>query len=292
MNQPLPFPHRTQQPLSEYSTFGIGGPARYFTEVSSCEEMQRVLAYVFQHQIPLHILGKGSNTLFADRGFNGLVVLNRMESVHQEGGLFSVGSGYSFAQLGTLTARAGWGGLEFASGIPGSVGGAIYMNAGAQGKSTAEVVAEVDFISEEGEWVTLARDALAFGYRTSPFQQRRGAIVQARFMLTASPSAKEVQQQLVYYRMKTQPYKEKSAGCVFRNPPGESAGRLIDAAGLKGMQVGGAMVSSLHANFIVNGGGATAQDVLTLISAVQEAVYAQRGIELTPELCYVPYDRV
>src|SRR5580692_9237717 len=153
--------------LSQLSTFGIGGPAQFFTEVQKTEDLQALLQYCHGQKLPFLILGKGSNCLFDDRGFDGLVILNKIDFVERPSdGVYYVGAGYSFSLLGVQTARQGWTGLEFASGIPGSVGGAVYMNAGAGGSDISQVVTRVDCLTEEGEQVSFARDALAFSYRT------------------------------------------------------------------------------------------------------------------------------
>jgi UDP-N-acetylmuramate dehydrogenase len=286
----LPFPHLREIKLSNYSTFGIGGPARYFAEARTCVQMQEMLGCVHNFSLPFFILGKGSNTLFDDRGFNGLVIVNRIDYLKQgAAGRFQVGSGYSFARLGGITSRKGWSGLEFASGIPATVGGAIYMNAGANKMETAQSLIEVSFVSESGEIVNYKKEALYFGYRTSSFQKMKGAIVEAIFQLSTSFEAKKSQKELLDYRLKTQPYGEKSAGCVFRNPQGNGAGQLIELCGLKGMTVGGAAVSPLHANFIVNRGGARAEDVLSLMKKIKEQVYQKKGVHLEEEIKYIPY---
>ncbi len=290
MEKKPPFPYQKQKQLSEYSTFGIGGPARYFAEAREVEQMCEMLAYANQASIPIHILGKGSNSLFDDRGFNGLVILNRIDFLSQEENVFTVGSGYSFARLGGVTARGGWSGLEFASGIPATVGGAIYMNAGANGKETADVLAKVGFVTEKGDLIEFEKCALEFGYRSSSFQKKRGAIVEAVFHLIPSDRARTEQKEILGYRLKTQPYGEKSAGCAFRNPEGESAGHLIDEGGLKGIQVGGAAISKTHANFIVNTGGAKTADVLELITEIKETIYREKGILLEEEIRCIPYD--
>ncbi|MCC5831864.1 MAG: UDP-N-acetylmuramate dehydrogenase [Chlamydiales bacterium] len=294
MERDLPFSHQKQKPLSEFSTFKIGGPARYFAEAANVQEMREMLTYAYSASIPVHILGKGSNSLFDDRGFNGLVILNRIDFLEQKGEVISVGSGYSFARLGNVTARGGWSGLEFASGIPGTVGGAVYMNAGANGKETADVLREVGYVTKRGELIRFKREELDFSYRCSSFQKWResiqGAIVDAIIYLTPSESAKPTQREILDYRLKTQPYGDKSAGCAFRNPEGESAGALIEAMGFKGMCHGGATVSERHANFIVNTGKAKAVDVLALIEEIKEKVYRERGILLEEEIRYIPYD--
>ncbi len=235
------------------------------------------------------ILGKGSNCLFDDRGFDGLVILNKIAFCEFEGPLVHVGAGYSFSLLGTQTARKGWSGLEFASGIPGSVGGAVYMNAGASGAEVCNPLVEVTYVSELGEIQTLARDQIDFSYRFSAFQNRKGAIASAKFLLQPSEEARTKQLGIIDYRTRTQPYGDKSAGCVFRNPQPHSAGALIQQSGLKGKRIGGAEVSTLHANFIVNKDNATSQDILELAAYVKEAVKEKTGVDLEMEIRCIPY---
>lgn len=286
----LPFQHQKCRLLSEFTTFGIGGPARYLAEARTKEEMQEMLSYSYQNSIPTFILGKGSNTLFDDRGFNGLVILNKIDYLHQDAAMFTVGAGYGFARLGGLTAKLGWSGLEFASGIPATVGGAIFMNAGANGKETADTLERVEYISAQGEMKVFKKNELTFSYRSSSFQAWGGAIVEGSFCLKELVTAKKEQKTLLSYRLKTQPYGEKSAGCAFRNPQGCAAGKLIEECGLKGKRVGGAAISDLHGNFVVNQGGATAQDVLHLIQAIKETVLSTKQIELEEEIRYIAYE--
>jgi len=287
----LPFPHLTKTLLSNFSTFGIGGPARYFAEARTCAQMQEMLSFAHHASLRVFILGKGSNSLFDDRGFDGLVILNRIDYLDQsQKGIFHAGSGYSFARFGGVTSRQGWSGLEFASGIPATVGGAIYMNAGANGQETADTLYEVAYVTEKGEFMRLRKSELCFGYRTSSFQKWHGAVVEGVFHLVASTTAKRVQREILGVRLKTQPYGEKSAGCAFRNPAGIAAGQLIDHFGLKEEKIGGACISSLHANFIVNKGGATAQDVLELMKKIKDLVYQKKGIILEEEIRFIPYD--
>ncbi|MCH9625369.1 MAG: UDP-N-acetylenolpyruvoylglucosamine reductase [Chlamydiales bacterium] len=292
MNKQLPFPHQKKKSLKKFSTFGIGGPARYFSEARSIEQMQQMLAYADQVQLPICILGKGSNALFDDRGFNGLVILNRIDFLRSdlEKGLFCAGSGYSFARLGKQTARLGWTGLEFASGIPATVGGALFMNAGAMGQQTCDSLVAVKYVNEKGELEHLLKAELEFGYRTSSFQHRQGAIVEGRFKLAPSKTAKSAQNTLLSARLQTQPYGEKSAGCAFRNPALKPAGKLIEECGLKGQSVGGAQISLKHANFIVNQGGASAENVLGLIQKIKEQIHQKTGILLEEEIRYIPYE--
>jgi len=270
--------------LSEFSTFGIGGPIRFFTEVKNEQQMGEALRAARQLQVPFLILGKGSNCLFSDSGFDGLVILNKIDQIEWGETKVRVGSGYSFSLLGVQTARRGWSGLEFASGIPATVGGALFMNAGAGGAAASECLEKVLFLNTAGERLIFEKKELSFGYRSSSFQNMQGVIVEASFLLQPSHQARTSQLQTIDYRLKTQPYKEKSAGCIFRNPEGASAGALIEKCGLKGLQIGGAKVSEKHANFIVNTGGAKASEVQELISLIQEKVKSQTGIHLEVEV--------
>ncbi len=281
---------RENEPLSSYSTFQIGGPARFFQEVDTISEMQELIRYCANTKLPYLILGKGSNSLFDDRGFNGLVILNKIAFCTIEEGKVHVGAGYSFSLLGTQTARKELTGLEFASGIPGSVGGAIYMNAGANGAETANTLESVEFVNEEGDLVILKKEDVEFSYRHSSFQKRKGAIVAATFQLVPSPTARAHQLGLLDYRMKTQPYQDPSIGCVFRNPEGHAAGALISQAGLKGKRKGGAEVSLIHANFIVNRGAATAAEVLELAKEVKSEVKAVHGVDLELEVRLIAFE--
>lgn len=280
-------------PLKNFSTLGIGGPARYFIRVHTPEEMKEALLFAKNEVLPPFILGKGSNCLFDDRGFSGVVILNKIEGIQDLGnGLFEAGAGHSFSLLGIQTAKKGWSGLEFASGIPATVGGAVFMNAGANGSETQDALLSVDFITMDGELKTFDKSALTFSYRTSPFQQMQGAIVSAKFQLAPSDLARQQQLDILQKRIKTQPYSEKSIGCIFKNPPINSAGKLIDEAGLKGFTVGGVEVSKIHANFLINKNGGTCLDMRGLIDAVQAQVKKSTGILLEMEVKCIPYDGI
>jgi UDP-N-acetylmuramate dehydrogenase len=279
------------KPLSQLSTFGIGGPARFFVEVQKIEELQALLKDCYLQKLSFFVVGKGSNCLFDDRGFDGLVILNKITFCQFDGPIIHVGAGYSLSLLGTQSARKGWSGLEFASGIPGSVGGAVYMNAGASGTEICESLIEVSYVNEKGELEVILRDQISFSYRFSTFQNRNGVIVSAKFLLHPSEEARKKQLGIIEYRTRTQPYGDKSAGCVFRNPESHSAGALIQQCGLKGKQIGGAEVSTTHANFIVNKGGATSKDVLELASDVKKTVKERTGIDLEMEIRCVPFNK-
>ena len=277
--------------LKEYCTFGIGGPARYFVVVDTLAKMQETVRFCYENKFKLMVIGKGSNCLFDDKGFNGVVILNKITFCKEiQEGTFHVGAGYSFALLGTQTARKGFEGLEFASGIPASVGGAIYMNAGANKKETSLVLSSVDYVDEKGDLMTLNKSDLTFSYRYSSFQKMKGAIVGATFILNKNPEARKKQIEIFNSRKKSQPYGDKSAGCVFLNPECEHAGALIDRCGLKGTFYGNAQVSTLHGNFLINAGGATSDDMKGLVEFVKKSVKEQTSIELECELRYIPYE--
>ena len=278
--RPLMLSILKNQSLKAYSTWGIGGPAKCFVVVKTTDEMKEALSLGVRYIV----IGKGSNCLFDDRGFDGLVILNKINFLERGEGRYHVGSGYNFSHLGVKTARDGYCGLEFASGIPGTVGGAIYMNAGAGSDETCDHLTQVEFLHTDGRLQVFQRGELEFSYRTSPFQKMKGAIIGARFSLKACVDAKNKQRELINYRKSTQPYGQKSCGCVFRNPEGGSAGALIERCGLKGLRVGGLEVSMRHANFLVNHGEGTAKDAMELIEKIQTVVKEKEGIDLQFEV--------
>jgi len=277
--------------LKDYSTFDIGGPARFLVAVTSIQELEEALAFAKDENLPVLSIGKGSNCLFHDEGFYGLAVVNRLSFLQKkEECFFEAGAGFSFAQMGRLSAKEGFSGLEFAAGIPASLGGAIYMNAGASGQETKDVLREVTTINHEGKISKYNAKDLAFGYRFSSFQEKKEIICSALLQLSRSPLAYNTMKEKEEYRLKTQPYAEKSIGCFFRNPPGTSAGKLIEQAGLKGYAIGGAAVSELHANFIINSLEATAEQVRQLALVIVQKVLQHSGIRLESEVKIIdPY---
>lgn len=277
--------------LKDLCTLGIGGPARYFAEIRTIAQMEEIIKISHVIQLPFIVIGKGSNCLFSDQGFNGIVIQNKIDFLdNPSNGIFHVGAGYSFSLLGVQTARQGWAGLEFASGIPASVGGAVYMNAGANGQETCDTLVQVDYIDEFGNQKSFQKEQLHFAYRTSSFQKMRGAIVGATFKLTPCNQARKKQIEIISYRKKTQPLSDKSAGCIFRNPSCGHAGALIEKSGLKGMAIGGAKVSEKHANFLVNVGEASSADILKLIELVQHRVKETAGVHLESEVKVIPFE--
>ncbi|XP_020087964.1 uncharacterized protein LOC109709973 [Ananas comosus] len=285
---------RDHKCLKELSTWGIGGPCKYFIQVSRPSELVSAIRYCEMKRIQYLIVGRGSNCLFDDRGFDGLVILNRLDQFEViEPGVYMVGSGYPFNRLGVRCSVEGYSGLEFAGGIPGTVGGAVFMNAGANEQDTGSVIDEVEIVTTEGEVQRLRRSDIAFGYRWSSFQEMTdlAAILSARFRLTAAEKSRERQRALLERRRRTQPIRERTAGSVFRNPLnlGISAGELIELAGLKGFEIGGAKVSPLHANFFINFNSSTSSDMLLLINHVKEEVHRVFQVQLKEEMRYVPY---
>ncbi|KAM7279604.1 hypothetical protein ACFE04_006738 [Oxalis oulophora] len=277
--------------LKDLSTWGIGGPCNYFVQVFNQTQLLSALRYCHDHSIRYIIVGRGSNCLFDDLGFHGCVILNRMEFLERiEDGIYRVGSGFLFNQLGFLCCNEGFTGLEFAGGIPGTVGGATYMNAGANGQETGNAIRSVDVVTSKGTLMTLDRTDLDFGYRLSSFQDMKelAAIVAVTFQLQRSGSARQRQREYLERRRKSQPLAERSAGSVFRNPIGleAAAAELIEKAGLKGLKVGGAMVSNVHANFFINTGESTSRDMLELINVVKDKVNQKFGAKLKEEVLY------
>lgn len=274
-------------PLKNYTTYAVGGNAKRLIEVFTIEELVEVISLVKGERYI--VIGKGSNILFDDEGFDGTVIINKIQIIEWKEKEINVSSGYSFSHLGSLASRNSLTGLEFAAGIPGTVGGAIFMNAGADQMETKDVLKSVTFLHPNGKIQEFPREELTFSYRKSCFQEMPGVILSAVFALNASEGASEKVKKIVDYRIKTQPYRSKSCGCTFKNPGVSTAGKLIDDCGLKGFKIGGAMVSDLHANFIVNENNATTQNILDLIKYVQVKVYLQKGVFLETEVMYIPF---
>ena len=287
-----PAPVRRGVTLRDYTTWRIGGPAEWFAEPGSAPELIAHASWAVAEGLAFRCIGAGSNLLIADGGLPGLTLCNR----RLQGSVLDAGEGWVEAEAGepipTLArkvARAGLSGLEWSVGIPGTVGGAVVMNAGAQGGCTAEwlhSVRVIDPARPEAPFTLLARD-LNFAYRHSRLQDDPLLVLSARFRLEAGHDPAAVSARTsgnLQSRTSTQPYQQPSCGSVFRNPEPEKAGRLIEELGLKGLRVGDAQVSPLHANFIVNLGGASASDIDHLIAVVRERVREARGITLQPEV--------
>jgi UDP-N-acetylmuramate dehydrogenase len=278
-----------REPLATRTSFGIGGPADFFVEVGRPEAIEKTLAGCVEREIPHLLLGAGTNLLIADAGVEGLVirVVNRDHSI--DGTRVRAGAGLKMMRLARIAADADLRGFEFAIGVPGTVGGAVYQNAGCWGKEISEVLVEVcGFVPGKGR-VKWSPADLKLGYRTSALHAGplKGALVldaTIKLVRGDGEEARQTMARLTRERNETQPIKTKNCGSVFKNPPGDSAGRLVQAAGLKGLREGHAVVSELHGNFIVNEGGAKATDVATLIEKVREEVRRRFNVELEPEV--------
>lgn len=275
--------------LAKHTSFNIGGPAEWFGEVASAAQLERVVEGCASRGVPCLLLGAGTNVLVADAGVEGLVirVVNREFSV--SGQEVRAGAGLKLMRLARMAADQGLVGFEFAIGVPGTVGGAVYQDAGCWGRELREVLVGVDGYLPGSRRVHWLPDQLALGYRTSAFRDGplHGALITAmtiRLQRGDGEASNREMRRLTAERSRTQPIRTKNCGSVFKNPPGDSAGRLVEAAGMKGARVGGAVVSEQHANFIVNEGGATAADVRTLIEGIQATVRERCGVDLEPEV--------
>ncbi len=280
-----------QEIIAPYTTWKIGGPADVFVIPEDKSALIRMMKVITQHGVTWTVIGRGSNVLVTDKGIRGIVILlgEAFETLRFEQHVVVAGASHSLIKLSVLAAKQGLTGLEFAGGIPGSVGGAVYMNAGAHGSDMARILKHVELISAEGECLLMQAAQLQYEYRHSILQARPHIVTEAVFEL-AYGDRKEIAGAMASYkdrRLKTQPLQLACAGSVFRNPDHHYAAKLIEEAGLKGSRVGDAEISPLHANFIVNTGKATAQDVLSLIKYVQQTVQDTSGIQLVPEVMVV-----
>jgi UDP-N-acetylmuramate dehydrogenase len=280
---------KEDEPLASRTSFGIGGPADFFVELARPEAIQNAIDGCASREIPYFLLGAGTNLLIADRGIEGLVmrVVNREHEV--TGTRVRAGAGLKMMRLARIVADANLGGFEFAIGVPGSVGGAVYQDAGCWGKEIREVLVEVEGYVPGGGKQTWSPADLKLGYRTSALRDGplKGALVVSATLQLARGDGEKAMQlmaKLTRERNETQPIKTKNCGSVFKNPPGDSAGRLVQAAALKGEREGAAVISTLHGNFIVNEGGATASDVLRLIERVVAEVKRRFGVQIEPEV--------
>lgn len=278
---------RLDEPLARYTTMGLGGPADLLVRPASVAEMVKLLGLAREADLPVRVIGAGSNLLIADAGVRGVVIATgALDEVHfPSEGVVEAGAGVHFPTLVRQTASRGLRGLEAGVGIPGSLGGILTMNAGAYQFSIGPLVAEVEAVSPQRGRVLLHGKEIDFRYRASSFGAN---LIVARARISLAPddplAIKRDLNQHMRFRKETQPVGVKSAGCIFKNPEGDSAGRLIDRAKLKGFRVGGARVSEIHANFIVHEGRAKTADVLALIEAVREKVLRETAILLETEV--------
>jgi UDP-N-acetylmuramate dehydrogenase len=283
---------RAQVPLANFTTWKVGGLAEWLVEPTDLAQTQGAIAWAQARQLPVTFLGAGSNLLISDRGLPGLIVATRhLRWMETEFDLdlcqIKVGAGKMIGSLAWQAARKGWTGLEWAAGIPGTVGGAVVMNAGAHGASMQDVLITTRVLDVKGELIDLPQSALEFSYRHSNLQGSENLVVSATMQLQAAESAAAVvskTQNDLERRHSSQPYDRPSCGSVFRNPLPQFSAKLIEDAGLKGYAIGGAEVSQLHANFIINRGDATANDIFQLIAYVKEQISQRWQVNLETEV--------
>ena len=274
------------EPMARHTSLRVGGPADYFVRVGSEDDMRGAIAVARQHELPVFVLGAGTNLLVADRGIRGVVLENVWSEAALDGPVVEASSGTPLAHVAAVAARNGVEGLEWMATVPGTVGGAVHGNAGAFGAETSDVLVDAELMDLNGDAWTATRAELGFAYRTSALQGTPVVVVRARFRGTPGDRASAVRRikEMANERAAKQPLAQPNTGSIFRNPPGDFAGRLIEAAGLKGHRIGGAVVSEKHANFIVNAGDATAQDIWDLMQVCQREVKARFGVDLVPEV--------
>ncbi|MCD5397417.1 UDP-N-acetylmuramate dehydrogenase [candidate division NPL-UPA2 bacterium] len=277
------------EPLSRHTSFRIGGPANCWVEVEDLEDLKRVLRFTSDNCFPWKVLGRGTNILVRDEGFPGIIInlkKDYFQGLEFQGEKVVAGAGVLLSQLVSEVAQRGLRGLEFAVGIPGTVGGAITMNAGAEGGFLAEVVGRIEVLNGQGKVLTLGKEEIGFRYRESNLSPD-WVILKAELELKREDRG-EIENLMNKFRERrniTQPLSEPSAGSIFKNPPGGiSAGELIEETHLKGTRVGAAQISPRHANFIVNRGGARAEDVISLVEKIRKVVWERRGLELEMEI--------
>ncbi|MEO0407119.1 MAG: UDP-N-acetylmuramate dehydrogenase [Cyanobacteria bacterium P01_A01_bin.135] len=276
--------------LSKLTSFQVGGAAELFVAPQTLDQLAEAVQWGKERGLPVTVLGAGTNLLISDRGLQGLVIcLRRLRHSQIDPELAQVGAtgGYPVARLAWQVAELGWAGFEWAAGIPGTVGGAVVMNAGAHRQATSDSLLSAQVLLPDSTLQQMSNEDLQFAYRTSVLQQQPGLVTYATFQLAPGGSPQQVTQttkDFLHYRHTTQPYNLPNCGSVFRNPKGDKAGRLIEQAGLKGYQVGAAQVSLLHANFVVNLGGATAQNILEVITHVRDRVEDKWSVRLHREV--------
>lgn len=279
---------RISEPMNRHTTFRIGGPADYFLLPSTAEEVKKILEICKEKELPYFILGNGSNLLVSDEGYCGVIIqlYRNYGGITVEGTDIRAGAGALLSQIASAAKNASLTGFEFAGGIPGTLGGAVVMNAGAYGGEMKDVLKEVTVMTEQGEIMTIPAEKLEMGYRTSLVKKAGYLVLEAVISLKVGDveEIKAIMKDLTEKRVSKQPLEYPSAGSTFKRPEGYFAGKLIMDAGLRGYQVGGAQVSEKHCGFVINKGDATAADICQLMRDVSDKVQAQFGVVLEPEV--------
>ena len=276
------------EPMKKHTTFRVGGPADYFVVPKTKEEVKNIVALCREFDMPYYVLGNGSNLLVGDKGYRGVIIqiYKEMNHIQVEGDRMKVQAGALLSKIGSAAFEAGLTGFEFAAGIPGTMGGAVVMNAGAYGGEMKDVLFSVTVLTPEGEVLTLSNKELELGYRTSIVAKKNYIVLEVTLALQKGEkdAIKARMDELRIQRTTKQPLEYPSAGSTFKRPEGYFAGKLIQDAGLRGFQVGGAQVSEKHCGFVINKENATAADVLELMRQVSAIVKEKFGVELEPEV--------
>ena len=274
--------------MKKHTTFRVGGPADYFVMPETKDEIRRIITVCRECGTPLYIIGNGSNLLVSDKGYRGVIIqlYKEMSKIETEGNVIRAEAGASLARVANAALEAGLTGFEFASGIPGTLGGACVMNAGAYGGEMKDVLLSVTALAADGEFLTIPKDRLELGYRTSVFARKGYIVVEALLELKegSKEAIRQKMEELREKRITKQPLEYPSAGSTFKRPEGYFAGKLIQDAGLRGYRVGGAQVSEKHCGFVINCGNASAADVDELMKQVSAKVEEQFGVTLEPEV--------
>lgn len=283
-----------REPMSKHTSFRIGGPADLFVQPANEEELWNALHLARQEKVPFFIVGNGSNLLVSDEGFRGMILHTggMLKDISVEGDVIYAQAGALLSTVAKTALEHGLAGMEFAAGIPGTLGGAVCMNAGAYGGEMKDILLDAEVLTQEGERLVLPVEELDLSYRHSVIFEKNYVVLAAHIRLSRGDTAeiKNRMNELAGARRDKQPLEYPSAGSTFKRPEGYFAGKLIQDAGLKGYTVGGAQVSEKHSGFVINRGGATAEEVRFLIRQVQQKVRSQFGVELEPEVRMLGFD--
>ena len=279
--------------LSKHTTYKVGGVCNLLVIIKEEEKLIKLINYLKNNNILFKIIGNGSNLIFSSKRFDGVIIKYNNSNYSIDNNILTVSSGVNVISLVMKLARMGYKNLDFASGLPGCIGGLIFMNAGCYMHDTSEFLISVDYLNENGKIITVNKDDIGFGYRTSNFKKNilKGIIISAKFKLDKCDSEillKEIKERKEK-RIASQPVTKATAGSVFKNPEGISAWKVIDDAGLRGYKIGGAIISNMHSNFIENTGNATGEDIKDLIEYTKKIVKEKFNIELETEQEFVNF---
>lgn len=279
------------EPMSLHTTFRVGGAAKALVKISNIEQLKKLIPFFKEINEPYYIKGNGSNILVGDKGYNGIILelSNNFAHIEVENDILKADAGALMSSIAKHALEASLEGFEFASGIPGTIGGGVAMNAGAYGGELKDIVTRVEILSSEGEILSLSNEEMKFGYRTSIIKQRPFIVLSVTIRLNRGNQSdiKAKMEELNLRRREKQPLEYPSAGSTFKRPEGYFAGKLIMEAGLRGFSIGGAQVSEKHCGFVINKGGASAADVYEVITEVQEKVKSRFGVNLEPEIIFL-----